>query len=89
MIIITDTITIANITIAIITMDIITISPGPKFTQIRLQSVGSGHQIPLENLCRRSALPKIQLSTSPAQSNAAIVNTMAVRHREISSRWAH
>jgi hypothetical protein len=89
MIIITDTITIANITIAIITMAIITISPGPKFTHIRPQSVGSGHQIPLENLTRRSALPKIQLSTCSAQSNAAIVNTMTVRHREISSRWAH
>jgi hypothetical protein len=89
MIIITDTITIANITIAIITIAILTISPRPKFTHIRPQSEESGHQILLANLSQRSALPKIQLSTSPAESKAAIVNTMTVRHHEISFRWAH
>jgi hypothetical protein len=50
--------------------------------------MGSGQQILLENLSRRSALPKIQLSTIPTESKAAIVNTMTVRHREILSRWA-
>jgi hypothetical protein len=85
--IIIATITIAIMTIAIITIDIITISP--KCVHIHPQSVGSKQQIQLENLSRRSALPKIQLSTFPAESQAAIVNTMAVRHREISSMWAH
>jgi hypothetical protein len=47
----------------------------------------SGLQIPLEKLSRRSALPKIQLSTFAAESKAAIVNTMTVRHHEILSRW--
>jgi hypothetical protein len=63
--------------------------PQPKCAHIRPQSVGSKQQIPLENLSRRSALPKIELSTILTESVAAIVNTMVVRHREISSRWAH
>jgi len=87
MITITDTIIIAIITIVIITIAIITINP--ECAHICLQSVGSEQSIPLENLSRRSALPKIQLSTFPAESQAAIVNTMTVRHCEISSRWAH
>jgi hypothetical protein len=64
MITITNTITIA----------IITISPGPNCAHIRPQSMGSGLQILLENLSRRSALPMIQLSTFPAESKDAIVN---------------
>jgi hypothetical protein len=78
-------ITIAVITIAIITIAIITISR--KCVHIHPQSVGSEQLIPLENLSQRSALPKIQLSTFLVESQAAIVNTMTVRHREISSRW--
>jgi len=70
---------------AIITIAVIAISL--ECAHIRPQSVGSGQQIPLENLSRRSALPKIQLSTFPAESKAAIVNTMTVRHREILSWW--
>jgi len=50
--------------------------------------MGSKQQILLENLSRRSALPKIQLSTMPTESKAAIVNNMVVRHREISLRRA-
>ena len=45
--------------------------------------MGSGLQIPLGNLGRRSALSKIQLSTFPAESKVAIVNIMTVTHREI------
>jgi len=45
--------------------------------------MGSGQQILLDNLSRRSALPKIQLSTFLVESQAAIVNTMTVRDREI------
>jgi hypothetical protein len=83
MITITNTITIVIITLAIA---IITISPGPNASHTHLQLMGSGQQIPMENLSRRSALPTIQLSTFPAESKAAIVNTMTVRHRGISSQ---
>jgi hypothetical protein len=50
--------------------------------------MGSGQQIPLENLSGRSALPKFELPTIPAESKATIVNTMTMRHHEILSRWA-
>jgi hypothetical protein len=74
------------IAITAIIIAIITISP--ECAHIHPQSVGSGEQIPQENLSRRSALPKFELSTFPAESKAAIVNTMAMRHRGISSQWA-
>jgi len=57
-------------------------------TTITVFQMGSGLQLPLEKLSGRSALPKIQLSTFPAGSKAEIVNTIAVRHREILLRWA-
>jgi hypothetical protein len=85
MITITHTIIIAIITIAIVTIAIITISP--ECAHIHPQSGGSEQLILLENLSRRSALPKIQLSMFLVESQAAIVNTMTVRNREISSRW--
>jgi len=50
---ITITNTITNITIAIIT-----ISPGPNVHTDAPQSIGSGQQIPLENVSRRSVLPR-------------------------------
>jgi hypothetical protein len=86
MITITDTIIITIAIITIITIAIITISS--ECAHIRPQSVGNAQWIPLENLSRRSALPKIQLSTIPTESKNSIVNTMVVRHREISSWWA-
>ena len=50
--------------------------------------MGSRYTFQLENLSLRSAHPKIELSTFPAESQAAlIVNTMTVRHREIWSWW--
>jgi len=78
---------IAIIIIAIMTIAIITISS--ECARIRPQWVGIPQYIPLENLSRRSALPKIQLSTIPTECQASIVNTMVVRHREISSWWAY
>jgi len=48
--------------------------------------MGSGQQIPLKKLSRRSALSKIQLSTFAAESKAAFANPMTVRNREILSR---
>jgi hypothetical protein len=82
MITITETIINANITI--VTITIITISP--ECAHICKQLVGSEQLTPLENLSWRSALPKIQLCTFLADSQAAIINTMNVRHHEISSR---
>jgi len=82
-----DTITNA-ITIAIITIAIIIISPGLN-TDTWLQAMGSRQQMPLQNLSSRCAFPTIQLSTLPAESKAAIVNTMTVTHREISLWWVH
>ena len=78
---ITNTIIIAIITI--ITVAIITI--GSTCVHICPQSMGSNQYIPLENLSSRSALPKIQLPTLPVESQAANINTMAGRHRQISS----
>jgi hypothetical protein len=80
MITITETIINANITI----VTIITISP--QCAHICKQLVGSEQLTPLENLSWRSALPKIQLCTFLAESQTAIINTMNVRHHEISSR---
>ena len=82
------TITDTNITVAIITIisiAIITISP--KCVHICPHLVGSDQQIPLENLSWRSALPKIQLSTCPAECQAAIVTTITLKHCGIMSRW--
>ena len=95
MITITDAIIIAIITIAIINIAIITIAIisiaiitiSLECDHIHPQSVGSEQYIPLENLSWRSALPKIQLATFPAESKATIVNTMSMRHLEILSRW--
>jgi len=61
--------------------------PRPKCTHICPRSMGTKQQIPLENLSWISALPKMQLSTFPAESKAAIVDTLAWRYREILSRW--
>lgn len=47
-----------------------------------LYSVGCGQLILLENMSL-----KIQCSTFAAQSNIVIVNTMIVRHCELSLRW--
>jgi hypothetical protein len=78
---ITDTIIIPIITNAFITIAIITISP--ECAHIRPQSVGSQQWVPLDNLSRRSALPKIQLFTFHAESQAKNVNTMTMKLREI------
>jgi hypothetical protein len=89
MITITDAIIVANITITIINITIITIAIiaiSLECAHIHPQSVGSEQLIPLVNLSWRSALPKIQLSTFLVESQAAIVNNMTVRHREISLR---
>ena len=50
--------------------------------------MGSRHQILLENLSRRSALPETQLSTIPTESNFEIVNLKAMTNGEISAQWA-
>jgi hypothetical protein len=83
MITINNTITIAITTMAIIIMAIITISPRLNQHTSVPTSVGGRQRNQQENLSWRSALPKIQFSTFPAESKAAIVNTMTVRHREI------
>jgi len=58
--------------------------PRTEYAHVHQQFVGRGEQIPLENLSRRFALPKIQLYTFPAGCRATIVNTNTVRHHEIS-----
>ena len=58
-----------------------------KCVHIEPQSVGSGNQIPLENLSRRSTLPKFELSMFSAESKPPIVYTITMRHDEILSRW--
>jgi hypothetical protein len=52
------------------------------------KSMGSGQRIPLVILSQRSVLPEIQLSTFSAESKAAIVHIVIVRHREILSQRA-
>jgi hypothetical protein len=83
-------ITIASITMAIIPKAIITISLftiRTKYTHIHPQSVGNKYYILLEHLRRRSAVPKIKLSTIPAESRVIHVNTITMRHGEILLRW--
>jgi len=63
--------------------------PRTKCSHIRPQSVRSELQIPLENLSRRCALRKIQSSTIHAECKAAMIYTMNMRRREISSQWQH
>jgi hypothetical protein len=53
------------------------------------KSMRSGLQIPLEKPSRRSALPKIYLFTITEGRMTKIINTMAVRHREIPSECWH
>jgi len=83
MITITKTIIITITTI--ITIAIISMST--KCRNICPQLVGNEQLISLANVGWRSALPKIQLSTFPVESQAAIVNAMTLRHSEISSWW--
>lgn len=49
----------------------------------------SRYQIALEYPIWRSALPKLKLSTIPAESNASIVNHMSMSNCEILSGWSH
>ena len=63
--------------------------PWTKSANLHWKIVGSLPQILMENLSQRSALPKVHLSTFPAESQAAIVNPMTVGPCEIWLSWAH
>jgi len=78
MITITGGIIITIITIAIMIVSIITL--GHKCTQKPPQFAVSEQDIPWENVTWSSALPKIQLSTFPAEFQSPMYNTMTMRY---------
>ena len=61
--------------------------PPTKLVCLIPKSTGYWLLLPLRKLSQRSTLPKIQLATFPAESEAAIVNTMILRQHEILSWW--
>jgi hypothetical protein len=85
----TITITITIITMTVITITIMTISPEPnvhKYTPNWLKTHSRCHlKISVGNLLS----PRAPSSTSSTTYQAAIVNTIDVRHREISLLWPH
>jgi hypothetical protein len=76
MITITDGIFIAIIATAILIMAIVTL--GHQCKQQRPKFVVSEQEIPRENMTWNSALPKIQLSTFPADFQSPMYNTMTM-----------
>jgi hypothetical protein len=87
MITITDRRIITDITTAIISLAIITIRT--KWTDLHLQSVGYEYLNQQQYLHQRSALSQIEYYIFPAGSQIGIVNTITVRHCEISSGRPH